>query len=139
MQKQHAQEAESASPTSGAPATPRVSGEVVKGSVPEAAGAEETPLPSSNRRAAETAAAPPGSGESSDTLLSAGKPADRFELLLEDGLSRIEARLRDLDARLSVLEQKKPSPVPEPRHKPWLWIVFLVTLVVVFQMLQRVR
>ena len=139
MQKQHAPDADTTSPASGAPATPRVSGEVVVGSVAEAADPTETPIPESSLRVAPANEAPSVGAGSSDTLLSAGKPADRLELLLEDGLSQIEARLRDLDARLAVLEQKKPSPVVEPRNKPWLWIVFLVVLVVVFQMLQRMR
>jgi hypothetical protein len=140
MQKQRAQDIDATSPASGAPATPRVSGEVAKGSVALSEPADETPLPESSLRAAPADAAPTNpNAESSDTLLSAGKPADRLELLLEDGLSRIDARLHDLDARLAVLEQKKPSPVAEPRNKPWLWIVFLVVLVVVFQMLQRMR
>jgi hypothetical protein len=29
--------------------------------------------------------------------------------------------------------------VEEPRQKPWLWIVFLIALVVVFQLLRAMR
>jgi hypothetical protein len=132
MQKQKAHDHDPA-PASGAPTTPRVSGEVAKGSLPA-----ETPLPESSTRAAlpdEAAAA----SEPSDTLLSAGKPADRLELLLEDRMASVDERLRELDTRLSVLEQKKTSAAPELRQKPWLWIAFLIALVVVFQMLQAVR
>jgi hypothetical protein len=135
-----AQDAGASPPASGSPATPRVSGEVVKGSVTEAPTLVETPAPSSSVTNTQGADATEGiPSEPSDTLLSAGKPAARLELILEDGLSQIEARLRDLDTRLAALEQKKPSPVTEPRHKPWLWLVFLIALVVVFQMFQRIR
>ncbi len=82
----------------------------------------------------------------SDTLLSAGKPADRVEVLLEDRLVAVDERLREVDAhlreadgRLLVLEQKKSIGAPEPRQKPWLWIAFLIAIVVVFQLLRRVR
>jgi hypothetical protein len=105
----------------------------------------DTPLPSSS-------AAPPQAeelaavSEPSDTLLSAGRPADRLELLLEDRLATVDERLRgferdlhEVDSRLLVLEQKKSIAAPEPRQKPWLWIAFLIALVVVFQLLRRVR
>lgn len=134
-----AQDAGASPPANDSPATPRVSGEVVKGSVTEAPTLAETPTPSSITTAQGPDAAESIPSEPSDTLLSAGKPAARLELILEDGISQIEARLRDLDARLAVLEQKKPSLATEPRHKPWLWLVFLIALVVVFQMLQRIR
>jgi hypothetical protein len=114
--------------------TPRVSGELLKAGGPPA----ETPLPSSGTHPASAPEAEAAS-EPSDTLLSAGKPADRLELLLEDRLAVVDERLHELDARLSVLEQKKTSSAPEPRQRPWLWIAFLVALVVVFQMLQRMR
>lgn len=132
-------------PTSGAPHTPRVSGEQLAG----VASVGETPLPESSTRAhaAEDAAhSAPAASEPSDTLLSAGKPADRLELLLEDRLAVVDERLRevdrrlhDVDSRLLVLEQKRSIVAPEPRQKPWLWIAFLIALVVVFQLLRRVR
>jgi hypothetical protein len=134
MATQHAPDADSASPTSGAPATPRVSGEVARVNTD----APSELAPESSTRASPPEPAPPGAAPS-DTLLSAGKPAERLELRLEDGLSRIEDRLRDLDARLSVLEQKRPSAAAEPRTNPWLWLVFLLALVVIFQLLQRMR
>jgi hypothetical protein len=37
------------------------------------------------------------------------------------------------------LEQRKSSVAPEPRRKPWVWIAFLIALVVVYQLLRRVR
>jgi hypothetical protein len=128
---------------SGAPQTPRVSGE-------QLSGASETPLPASSTRAqALTSAADPelaAPSEPSDTLLSAGKPAERLELLLEDRLAvvderlrEVDERLRDADSRLLVLERRKSIVAPEPRQKPWLWIAFLIALVVVFQLLRRVR
>lgn len=133
MLKQQAPEKVDAAPESGAPTTPRVSGEVAKGSLPA-----ETPLPASSTRAAE-AGGDSAPSSPSDTLLSAGKPADRLEWLLEDRMAGVDERLRELDARLAVLEQKKTDAGPQPRQNPWLWIAFLVALVVVFQMLQAVR
>jgi hypothetical protein len=83
---------------------------------------------------------PSSSGEPSDTLLSAGKPADRLELMLEDRLALVDERMRELDARLAILEQKKSvRPAAESLPRPWLWIAFLIALVVVFQLLHRVR
>lgn len=131
---------------SGPPATPRVSGELVvapDSSGPQASGA---PMPESSMRAFELRSVAPGAestplpSEPSDTLLSAGKPADRLEILLEDRLAQVDERLRELDARISILEQKKSSPpAAEARLKPWLWLAFLVALVVVFQLLRHVR
>jgi hypothetical protein len=128
-------------PASGTPNTPRVSGEQLA-SVTNAA---ETLLPESSMRPALVPEAPAAS-EPSDTLLSAGKPADGLELLLEDRLAVVDERMREvdqrlheLDSRLLVLEQKKSIAAPEPRQKPWLWIAFLIALVVVFQLLRRVR
>lgn len=137
---------------SGPPATPRVSGEVsgARDALvdPEASGpqASSAPMPESSMRAFElrsvgpSADATPLPSEPSDTLLSAGKPADRLEILLEDRLGQVDERLRELSARISILEQKKSSaPAAEPRVKPWLWLAFLVALVVVFQLLRHVR
>jgi hypothetical protein len=122
-----------------------VSGEQVAG----VADGTATSLPESSTRAA-PASEPAAVSEPSDTLLSAGKPADRLELLLEDRLEdrlglvderlrELDERLRDADSRLLVLEQKRSIVAPEPRQKPWLWIAFLIALVVVFQLLRRVR
>ena len=121
---------------SGPPATPRASGEQQAGLAAVEA------LPISSTRAAEA----PVPSEPSDTLLSAGKPADRLELMLEDRLAVVDDRLREMEqqlheanSRLLVLEQKKSSVAPEPRQKPWVWIAFMIALVVVFQLLRRVR
>ena len=126
-------------PASGAPATPRVSGEQRAGLV----AAEAAPASSTRATQPDELAVV---SEPSDTLLSAGKPADRLELLLEDRLAVVDQRLRevderlhDVDARLLVLEHKKSIAAPEPRQKSWLWIAFLIALVVVFQLLRRVR
>ena len=116
-----------------APATPRVSGEVAAGF-----SASETPVPQSSTRAAQLPEPPPVS-EPGDTLLSAGKPADRLELLFEDRLATVDDRLRQLESRLEVLEQKKSIRVEQPRERPWLWIAFLIALVVVFQLLRAMR
>ena len=128
-------------PASGPPNTPRASGEQRAGVM----SAVETPAPESNTRAA-LAAEPGAVSEPSDTLLSAGKPAARVELLVEDRLAVVDERLREVDLRLSeidsrllVLERKKSVAAPESRQKPWLWIAFLIALVVVFQLLRRVR
>ncbi len=112
-----------------APHTPRVSG---------APADERSPLPHSGTQQTAGIDEAPVVSEPGDTLLSAGKPADRLELLLEDRLSGVDDRLRELDARLAALEQRKPARAPEPRQKPWLWLVFLVALVVIFQLLRRV-
>jgi hypothetical protein len=130
-------------PASGAPATPRVSGEQRAG-VAAAPSDSATPAPQSSTRAAQVDE-PAVVSVPSDTLLSAGKPADRLELLLEDRravdqrLREVDERLQDVDSRLLVLEQKKSIAAPEPRQKPWLWIAFLIAIVVVFQLLRRVR
>ena len=131
-------------PASGAPATPRVSGDQRVG-VANAAGASDTPAPRSSTRATQDDE-PAIVSEPSDTLLSAGKPADRLELLLEDRLAVVDQRLRevderlhDVDSRLLVLERNKSMAGPEPRQKSWLWIAFLIAIVVVFQLLRRVR
>ena len=116
-----------------APNTPRVSGEV-----PAGLSAADTPLPESSTRAAQSGEAAVLS-EPSDTLLSAGKPADRLELMLDDRLALVDERMRELEQRLAVLEQKKAIRAQEPRTKQWLWLAFLIALVVVFQLLRRVR
>jgi hypothetical protein len=140
MPERDAHDIDPAAP-SGPPATPRVSGEQLAG----VAAVADTPLPASSTRPSQTNE-PAAVSEPSDTLLSAGKPADRLELLLEDHLASVEQRLHevdahlhDLDTRLAALERRKPTSAPEPRQKPWLWIAFLIGLVVVFQLLRRVR
>lgn len=127
-------DSDATAPASSAPATPRVSGEVST-----SLGAADTPQPQSSLRAAHAPDEPSVVSEPSDTLLSAGKPADRLELMLEDRFGTLDERLRQLESRLAVLEQKKSLPPPEPRQKPWLWIAFLVALVVVFQLLRWIR
>jgi len=129
MPERDAQESPSAPPN-----TPRVSGEV-----PAGLGAAETPVPASSTRSAQPPDEPAVLSEPSDTLLSAGKPADRLEVMLEDRLAVVDQQLRELDQRISVLEQKKSIRIEEPRQKPWLWIVFLIALVVVFQLLRAMR
>jgi hypothetical protein len=118
-----------------APHTPRVSS-----ALPTGASSRETPLPESGMQSAERATdEAPAVSEPGDTLLSAGKPADRLELLLEDRLAGVDERMRELDARLAVLEQKqtKQAPTPQPLQRPWLWIAFLIGLVLIFQLLRR--
>lgn len=129
---------------SAAPATPRVSGELVLGPESSDPQASSGTVPQSSMRAFELRSvapeSPPAPSEPSDTLLSAGKPADRLELMLEDRLAQVDERLRELDARLAILEQKKSvAPDADARLKPWLWLAFLVALVVIFQLLRHVR
>jgi hypothetical protein len=119
---------ESAAP----PQTPRASGEV---SSPLSS--VQTPFPLSRTR--EAAESDPVNSEPGDTLLSAGKPADRLELMLEDRLASVDERLRELDSRLNILEQKKSVPAPAPQQKPWLWIAFLIAVVAVFQLLHALK
>jgi len=135
MQKRQAHDSEPSASLRDAPATPRASGEQSSYTAPQ---------PESSTRGAGAFADPsvipePAPSEPSDTLLSAGKPADRREVLLEDRLAVLDERLRELDGRLGALERKKVSAASEPLQKPWLWIAFLIALVVVFQLLQRVR
>ncbi len=144
MPERDAHDTDPAATRSGPPATPRVSGEVVT-SVASVREIADTTPPTSNTRNARPEEASAVS-EPSDTLLSAGKPADRLEVLLEDRMAvvderlrEVDARLREVDNRLLILEQKKSIGAPEPRQKPWLWIAFLIALVVVFQLLRRVR
>ncbi|HKY38276.1 MAG TPA: hypothetical protein VJN18_20175 [Polyangiaceae bacterium] len=134
MSEQDARQSESAELASGAPATPRVSGEVSTNLADS-----DTPQPESNMRPAQLPDEPAVVSLPGDTLLSAGKPADRLELMLEDRFGTLEDRLRQIDSRLAMLEQKKSMPPPEPRQKPWLWIAFLIGLVVVFQLLRYAR
>jgi hypothetical protein len=131
MPEQDPRDNEPTTPESGAPATPRVSGELTNSLVP--------PEPVSDTRAAVLPEEPPAVSEPGDTLLSAGKPAARLELMVEDRFAVFDERLRQLEARLVVLEQKKSTRAPEPQQKPWLWIAFLIALVVVFQLLRLAR
>ena len=140
MQKQKAHDSDQAAPDSGAPATPRGSGELPGGGF-----SEHTPLPESSTRAAQLPDAPVPSGPT-DTLLSAGKPAHPLELLLEDRLAVVDdtlalvhERLQQLDARLSGLERRKSTVAPAPRQKSWLWLAFLIALAVVFQLLNVLK
>jgi len=142
MQKRQAHDSDPSAFPSGATATPRVSGEQPAAELPQPESSTRSapiPLVSSVAPGASSEPAPGASSEPSDTLLSAGKPADRLEVLLEDRLATVDDRIRELDARISVLERKKPSAAPDPRQQPWLWIAFLIALVVVFQLLQRMR
>jgi hypothetical protein len=115
------------------PQTPRASGEA---SSPRSSA--QTPFPLSRTREAAPEEGPAPS-DPSDTLLSAGTPADRLELMLEDRLARVDERLRELDSRLNILEQKKSVPAPAAQQKPWLWIAFLIAVVAVFQLLHALR
>jgi hypothetical protein len=131
MPEQDPRDPDSANAEGGAPATPRVSGELGP--------ALATPAPVSDTRAAVLPEEPPAVSEPGDTLLSAGKPADRLELMFEDRFALLEDRLHQLETRLLGLEQKKSTRAPEPNRRPWLWLVFLVGLVVIFQLLRLAR
>jgi hypothetical protein len=117
-----------------APRTPRASGEVSA----RLELVDSVRSPQSETLLASSEEAPTVS-EPSDTLLSAGKPADRLELIMEDRLALVDQRLRDLDQRLGAVEQKKPPEVDQTRKRPWLWIAFLLALVVAFQLLRAMR
>jgi hypothetical protein len=135
MPEQDPRDKEPTTPESGVPATPRVSGEVAA----RPASASAPPEPVSDTRAAVLPEEPPAVSEPGDTLLSAGKPAARLEVMVEDRFAVLDERLHQLEARLVVLEQKKSTRAPEPQQKPWLWIAFLIALVVVFQLLRLAR
>jgi len=117
-----------------APATPRVSGEQQIGSALPA----DLAVPLSSTRNVQPSESPAMS-EPGDTLLSAGKPAERWEVVLEDRLAVVDAKLQELETRLSGLERKRLRDVPVTRPKPWLWIAFLIGVAVVFQLLRWVR
>ena len=143
MPERDTYDSDQAAAASGAPATPRASGEVAVGSESSGPQASDAPLPESSMRAFELRSVAPAAeapaSEPSDTLLSAGKPADRLEIMLEDRLLLVDERMRELEGRLAILEQKKSVAPVDARQKPWLWIAFLIGLVVVFQLLHRVR
>ena len=131
-------ETESA-PAGVTPSTPRASGERPVDAT--AAGDVARPANSTRRPQAEELAVV---SEPADTLLSAGKPAERVELLVEDRLAEVERhlqeveeRLHEVDSRLLVVERKKSLAAPERRQKPWVWFAFLIAFVVIFQLLQR--
>ena len=138
-------ETESA-PAGVTPSTPRASGERPVDA--SAAGDVARPANSTRPPQAEEVAVV---SEPGDTLLSAGKPADRVELLVEDRLVEVERHLREVDerlhevderlhevdSRLLVVERKKSLAAPERRQKPWVWFAFLIAFVVIFQLLQR--
>jgi hypothetical protein len=131
-------ETESA-PASGAPSTPRASGER-----PADASAAGDVARTANGSGPPQAEEPAVVSEPGDTLLSAGKPADRVELLAEDRMAEVERhlqeideRLHEVDSRLLVVERKKSLAAPERRQKPWIWFAFLIAFVVIFQLLQR--
>ena len=131
-------ETESA-PASVAASTPRASGE--RPAEASAAGAVARPANSTRPPQPEELAVV---SEPADTLLSAGKPAERVELLVEDRLAEVERhlqevdeRLHEVDSRLLVVERKKSLAAPERRQKPWVWFAFLIAFVVIFQLLQR--
>ena len=131
-------ETESA-PASVAPSTPRASGE--RRTEASAAGDVARPGNSTRPPQAEGLAV---ASEPGDTLLSAGKPADRVELLVEDRLvevderlHEVDERLHEVDSRLLVVERKKSLAAPERRQKPWVWFAFLIAFVVIFQLLLR--
>lgn len=144
MPERDAHDTDLAASKGGSPETPRVSGEVSTTAARDEALTIAAPPASSTRNARPEEAG--AVSEPGDTLLSAGKPADRLEVLLEDRLAvvderlrEVEGRLRDVDGRLAIFERQTTIRPPEPRQKPWLWIGFLIALVVVFQLLRRVR
>ncbi len=118
-----------------APETPRVSGELLGTFGMPAEG-----LPQSSQRASAPSADEAAVSEPGDTLLSAGKPAERWELVLEDRMGVIDRRIDELETRLASLERKRPRDAAQvARPKPWLWIAFLIGVAIVFQLLRRVR
>src|SRR5688500_17396759 len=113
MSEQDPRAPDAATPESGAPATPRVSGEVKAGRDPS----RPPPEPVSDTRAAILPEELPVVSEPGDTLLSAGKPADRLELMVEDRFAVLDERLHQLETRLVVLEQRKSTRAPQPQQK----------------------
>ena len=131
-------ETESA-PASVAPSTPRASGERPA----DASAAGDVERAANSTRPPQVEELVVGS-EPGDTLLSAGKPADRVELLVEDRLVEVERHLQEVDehlhevdSRLLVVERKKSLAAPERRQAPWVWCAFLIAFFVIFQLLQR--
>lgn len=96
-----------------------------------------TPQPPAPAERAETQAGGRRSGE--DTLLSLPTPADGDDLASNDPrLGELERRLDALDARLKVLEVGS-GPVWQSGKRWLVWIAFMVTLAVAWQIVRQLR
>jgi hypothetical protein len=134
------------------PRTPRATSEIeaerdtISDAAPESSLREvpEAAKPAKDRARLELAP----ESEPGDTLLSAGAPASRLELMLEDRFGTLEKRLDDLEARrfteldrrLQRLERERQNEALDAwavtRNRPWLWLVFLAVVAAVFQLLR---
>jgi hypothetical protein len=74
-----------------------------------------------------------------DTLLSAPRPADRMELLVEDKLSGFETRLDSLEARLATLEHKKQVEPREGNANWGIWVFLLIALAIGWKALEVLK
>lgn len=76
---------------------------------------------------------------SNDTLLSAPRPADKLELLIEDRLAGFEARLESLEARIESVERRKLSEPKDPAGRWWIWVFFLLALAIAWKALEALK
>ena len=74
-----------------------------------------------------------------DTLLSAPRPADRLELVVEDRLAGFEQRLEALEARIDAVERRKAPEPSEASGRWWIWIFFLLALAVAWKALEALK
>jgi hypothetical protein len=74
-----------------------------------------------------------------DTLLSAPRPADRLELLIEDRLASFESRLDSMESRLEALERRKQPEPAEPSGRWWIWAFFLLALAIAWKALETLK
>jgi hypothetical protein len=74
-----------------------------------------------------------------DTLLSAPRPADRVELMVEDKLSGFDARLDSLEARLASLERTKAAEPREGNGNWGIWVFLLIALAIGWKALEALK
>jgi hypothetical protein len=137
-------------PAQNDPPTPRGSPEVLDSRVTastaaavESSEARDTELdaglpPEPERTPVAGALAEPGRPEH-DTLLSAPRPADRLELVVEDKLAGFEMRLDRLEARLETVERRKAAEPEQASGRWWIWVFFLLALAVAWRALEALK
>jgi hypothetical protein len=74
-----------------------------------------------------------------DTLLSAPRPADRLELIVDDKLSGFETRLDALEARLASLERTKAVEPREGNANWGIWVFLLIALAIGWKALEALK
>ena len=80
----------------------------------------------------------PSASPESDTLLSAPQ-VTRDDLAFDERLADCEKQLRELRARLELLEKRPVEAEPSPTFPRWFWLVFLAALALAWQILAHFR